>query len=201
MHRARRASASDGINAAIAAEFGSLSIGKEVRPHSVPDRGTRKLRVRARILRCPTAIPGANPRSLNLTCEEQFILLGPPAASELGFWQPTGGEAGTSPRPCRSTTPIDVRRGQRARKQRCGARMIVTGSHAHERLDARKGDHWTHLVLVRCLLVAGPQTPLHLSDIYLEDCEFVYDGMGVSGSEWISFVGRENRGRDAPLRS
>jgi hypothetical protein len=79
--------------------------------------------------------------------------------------------------------------------------MLVTGFHTDERLDARKGDRWTHLVLVRCLLVAGPQTRLAaLKDIYLEDCEFIYDGMGVDGSEWIAFVARQDRQQDKPLR-
>jgi hypothetical protein len=79
--------------------------------------------------------------------------------------------------------------------------MLVTGFRTDERLDARKGDRWSHLVLIRCLLVGGPKTPLAaLKDIYLENCEFVYDGMGVDGPEWISFIARQDRQPDKPLR-
>jgi hypothetical protein len=65
----------------------------------------------------------------------------------------------------------------------------ITGRIAGRLIRAEDHARWLNLELVGCVIVGCPQ---HRFDAFLNvafvNCVFLYDGMEVEGSEWLSFM-------------
>lgn len=70
--------------------------------------------------------------------------------------------------------------------------QTLSGSIDHRLVAVADNASWLNLDLVDCVVVGGPHVR-HRSffNVTFVNCVFLYDGMEVSGSEWLAFMSME----------
>lgn len=76
--------------------------------------------------------------------------------------------------------------------------QTLTGSLSEKLVKVEDNSTWQNLELCGCVIVGAPNVRFSsFSNVAFVNCVFLYDGMEVAGSEWLSFMSMERM----PVRS